>query len=155
MIRRDPERGPSRPEHVADVPRHGAARPPTSFGTRIVVSESGVILSPKYAPQMTAPAAAASESPITCAIPTNATPSVPAVVHELPVTIPTIAQIAAVAKKKIVRVEQLDAVVDDRRDRAGHVPGADQRADGEQDEDRARPPSSPRRPPPRPRPSTV
>ncbi len=69
---------------------------PTSFGTRIVVSESGVILSPKYAPQMTAPAAVASESPITFDIPTNATPSVPAVVHELPVTMPTTAQIAAV-----------------------------------------------------------
>jgi hypothetical protein len=45
---------------------------------------------------MTAPAAAASESPITFAIATKATPSVPAVVHELPVTIPTTAQIAAV-----------------------------------------------------------
>ena len=86
---------------------------------------------------MTAPAAAASERPITFAIPTNATPSVPAVVHELPVTIPTIAQIAAVARKKIARIEQPDAVVDDRRDRARHVPGPDQRADGEQDEDRA------------------
>ena len=37
---------------------------------------------------------------MTFAMPTNATPSVPAVVHELPVTIPTIAQIAAVARKK-------------------------------------------------------
>ena len=35
------------------------------------------------------------------------------------------------------RVEQPHAVVDDGRDRAGHVPGADQRADREQDEDRA------------------
>ena len=49
---------------------------------------------------MTAPAAIAFETPITLAIPTNATPSVPAVVHELPVTMPTIAQIAAVARKK-------------------------------------------------------
>jgi hypothetical protein len=72
--------------------------PPTSCGTRIVVSESGVILSPKYAPQITAPAATCAGSPITLAIPTNATPSVPAVVHELPVTSPTIAQIAAVVK---------------------------------------------------------
>ena len=48
---------------------------------------------------MTAPAAIACETPITLAIPTNATPSVPAVVHELPVTMPTIAQIAAVARK--------------------------------------------------------
>jgi hypothetical protein len=70
--------------------------PPTSFGTRIVVSERGVILSPKYAPQMTAPAAISSARPITLAMATNATPSVPAVVHELPVTMPTTAQIAAV-----------------------------------------------------------
>ena len=49
---------------------------------------------------MTAPAAISGETPITFAIPTKATPSVPAVVHELPVTIPTIAQIAAVARKK-------------------------------------------------------
>ncbi len=48
---------------------------------------------------MTAPAAASSERPITFAIPTNATPSVPAVVHELPVTIPTSAQMTAVARK--------------------------------------------------------
>ena len=51
---------------------------------------------------MTAPAAASSESPITFAIATNATPSVPAVVHELPVTMPTSAQIAAVARKKML-----------------------------------------------------
>ena len=75
---------------------------PTSFGTRIVVSDSGDILSPKYAPQITEPAAAACESPITFAIPTKATPSVPAVVHELPVTMPTSAQITAVATKKMV-----------------------------------------------------
>ena len=75
---------------------------PTSLGTRIVVSESGDILSPKYAPQMTAPAAAASERPMTFAMPTKATPSVPAVVQELPVTMPTIAQIAAVVTKKMV-----------------------------------------------------
>ena len=86
---------------------------------------------------MTAPAAAASERPITFAIPTNATPSVPAVVHELPVTIPTIAQIAAVARKKTFGLSSRIAVVDDGRDRARHVPRADQRADREQDEDRA------------------
>jgi hypothetical protein len=44
---------------------------------------------------MTAPAAISGASPRIFAIPTNATPSVPAVVHELPVIIPTIAQIAA------------------------------------------------------------
>ena len=73
--------------------------PPTIRGTRIVVSDSGVILSPKYAPQMTAPAAIGCDTPMTLAIPMNATPSVPAVVHELPVTMPTMAQIEAVARK--------------------------------------------------------
>src|SRR4029453_6683294 len=73
--------------------------PPTGFGPRMVVSESGVILSPKYAPQITAPAAAASDRPITVAIPTKATPRVPAVVQELPVTRPPTAQTAAVARK--------------------------------------------------------
>ena len=47
---------------------------------------------------MMAPAATASLSPSTWTIPMNATPSVPAVVHELPVTMPTSAQIAAAAK---------------------------------------------------------
>ncbi len=71
--------------------------PPTSLGTRIVVSDSGVILSPKYAPQITAPAATFSDRPRTFAMPTNATPRVPAVVHELPVIMPTSAQMAAEA----------------------------------------------------------
>ena len=48
---------------------------------------------------MTAPAAISGETPMSFAIPTKATPSVPAVVHELPVTSPTIAQITAVARK--------------------------------------------------------
>ena len=38
----------------------------------------------------------------TSAMPTKATPSVPAVVHELPVTAPTTAQMIATATKKIV-----------------------------------------------------
>ena len=45
---------------------------------------------------MTAPAAVASESPITLLIPTKATPRVPAVVQELPVTMPTTAHTTAV-----------------------------------------------------------
>ena len=64
----------------------------------MVVSDRGVILSPKYAPQMTAPAATASSSPRTVLMPTNATPRVPAVVHELPVTMPTRAHTAAAVK---------------------------------------------------------
>jgi hypothetical protein len=47
---------------------------------------------------MTAPAAISSERPINLAMPTKATPSVPAVVQELPVTTPTTAQIAAVVR---------------------------------------------------------
>ena len=81
--------------------------PPTICGTRIVVSDSGVILSPKYAPQMIAPAAISFETPITPAMPTNATPSVPAVVHELPVTVPTMAQMTAVARKKMLGLSRL------------------------------------------------
>ena len=71
--------------------------PPTIDGTSTVVSESGDILSPMYPPEMTAPAAASGDTWSTGAIPTNATPSVPAVVHELPVTIPTTAQMIATA----------------------------------------------------------
>jgi hypothetical protein len=52
-------------------------------------------LSPKYAPPITAPAAIGSSRPSTLAIPTKATPRVPAVVQELPVTMPTRAQTAA------------------------------------------------------------
>ena len=85
---------------------------------------------------MTAPAAMASSRPITFAIPTNATPSVPTVVQELPVTIPTRAQTTAAVEVEPGRADQPDAVVDDGGDGPGHVPGADQRADGEQDEDR-------------------
>ncbi len=47
---------------------------------------------------MTAPAAIASSSPSTLLMPTNATPRVPAVVHELPVTMPTSAHTAAAVK---------------------------------------------------------
>jgi hypothetical protein len=64
-------------------------------------------LSPKYEPQMTAPAAIGFETPITPAIPMKATPSVPAVVHELPVTVPTTAQITAVARKETLGLSSL------------------------------------------------
>ena len=46
---------------------------------------------------MTAPAAIVVDMPRIGAIPTKATPSVPAVVHELPVTAPTTAQMSATA----------------------------------------------------------
>jgi len=42
------------------------------------------------------------ETPITFDMATNATPSVPAVVHELPVAMPTSAQTMAVVMKKML-----------------------------------------------------
>src|SRR6516164_20674 len=75
--------------------------PPTRLGTRIVVSDNGDILSPMYAPEMTAPAVIAVDIFSTGAMPTNATPSVAAVVQELPVTAPTSAQMTAMIAKKI------------------------------------------------------
>ena len=71
--------------------------PPTIDGTRTVVSEIGVILSPKYAPEMTAPAAITGSAPRIGARATNATPRVAAVVHELPMASPTSPHTIAVA----------------------------------------------------------
>ena len=71
--------------------------PPTMDGTRTVVSETGVILSPKYAPEMTAPAVMAGSAPSSGASATKATPSVAAVVQELPMASPTRPQTIAVA----------------------------------------------------------
>src|SRR5690606_22294449 len=73
---------------------------PATAGARLVVSDSGDILSPKYAPEMTAPAAIAGDRESPIATPISATPSVPAVVHELPVASAEIAQIRHVATKK-------------------------------------------------------
>lgn len=61
----------------------------TTAGAKFVVSDSGDILSPKQAPQMTAPAANAGETPVVAAIPIKATPTVLTVVNELPVNIDT------------------------------------------------------------------
>ena len=136
MTRLMPSAGPA-VQNMLRMCWHGRARRRRGSGTRIVVSESGVILSPKYAPQITAPAAAASDD-----------------AHHLRHADERHAERAGRRpraagdhpderadrrgrEEEHVRVEQLDAVVDDGRDRAGHVPGADQRADREQDEDRA------------------
>src|SRR4051795_5975470 len=70
---------------------------PTIDGVRTVVSETGVILSPKYAPEMTAPAVMAGSAPMSGAIATNATPGVAAVVQELPMARPTTPQMMTVA----------------------------------------------------------
>ena len=86
---------------------------------------------------MIAPAAMVVDRPRIGAMPMKATPSVPAVVHELPVTAPTTAQISGDGGVEDRRLEDRDPVGHDGRDRAGHVPGADQRPDGQEDEERA------------------
>ena len=53
-----------------------------------MVSETGLILSPKYAPEITAPAVITGEAPTSGARAMNATPSVATVVHELPMASP-------------------------------------------------------------------
>ena len=65
---------------------------PATAGARLVVSDRADILSPKYAPEMMAPAARPRFSPCAVAMPTSAMPMVPAVVHELPVATETNAQ---------------------------------------------------------------
>ena len=57
---------------------------PTVSEARLVVSESGDILSPKKAPEMIAPAVMASDKSKAPAIPIKATPIVADVVKELP-----------------------------------------------------------------------
>jgi len=60
---------------------------------RFVESESGDILSPKIAPETTAPAVIAAGMPNPYPMPMNATPKVAPVVHELPVATDEMAQI--------------------------------------------------------------
>ena len=69
---------------------------------RIVVSDKGDILSPKYAPEMIAPAIHPSSKPCAFPIPINAIPMVAIVVHELPVITEINAQMMQVdARKKL------------------------------------------------------
>ena len=75
---------------------------PAIAGARFVVSDKGDILSPKYAPEITAPAAIPEGIPMVFPIPINATPTVAAVVHELPVAIEIMAQTIHEATKKKV-----------------------------------------------------
>ena len=58
---------------------------PATAGARFVVSDSGDILSPKYAPDTTAPADIADGNPRAVPIPMIATPMEPAVDHDEPV----------------------------------------------------------------------
>jgi len=66
----------------------------------MVVSLSGDILSPKYAPEIIAPAIQASEKPSALPIPKTAIPIVATVVHELPVISETAAHIKQQAGRK-------------------------------------------------------
>mgnify|MGYP000757782861 FL=1 len=68
----------------------------------IVVSDSGEILSPKYAPEIIAPAIHPSLNPCALPIPISAIPIVAIVVHELPVMTEISAQMIQVdARKKL------------------------------------------------------
>src|SRR5699024_3332268 len=72
----------------------------TIIDAKLVVSESGDILSPKNAPDTTAPAVISTDKPSAELTLTNATPSVAAVVSELPMLIPIIAvTMKTIAKK--------------------------------------------------------
>jgi len=73
---------------------------PAAAAARFAESESGDDLSPKYAPEITAPAAMAGSSPMLAAMPMKPTPIVPTTVHELPMLAATTAQIAQAVTKK-------------------------------------------------------
>ena len=70
---------------------------PAMAGARFVVSERGDILSPKYAPEMIAPAARGSGISSPIAMPMRATPIVPAVPQDVPVATEVMEQIRRVA----------------------------------------------------------
>ena len=65
---------------------------PVTDEARTVVSERGDILSPKYAPEMIAPATIPASKPCALPMPISAKPIVAIVVQELPLIIETIAQ---------------------------------------------------------------
>ena len=66
----------------------------------IVVSDSGEILSPKYAPEIIDPAIHPSLNPCALPIPISAIPIVAIVVHELPVMTEISAQMIQVDARK-------------------------------------------------------
>ena len=74
---------------------------PADDEARTVVSESGDTLSPKYAPEIMAPATNPGSYPWAVPIPIRATPIVAIVVHELPVITAITALIIHEAKRKI------------------------------------------------------
>ena len=74
---------------------------PAIAGARFVVSERGDILSPKYEPEIIAPAAIGAGIPSPVATPISATPIVPAVPHEVPVAREVIEHIITAATRNI------------------------------------------------------
>ena len=74
---------------------------PHIAGAKFVVSERGDILSPKYAPEIIAPAVSPAEIPNAVPIASSAIPIVAMVDQELQVARDTIAQIMQEAKRKI------------------------------------------------------
>ena len=75
---------------------------PAIAGARFVVSESGDILSPKYAPHMTAPAVGPTGMPSPAPMPMRASPMVPIVPQEVPVASAVIEHIRTAATRKIL-----------------------------------------------------
>ena len=73
---------------------------PAIAAAKLVVSESGDNLSPKYAPEIIAPAVIACGASSAVPIPISATPTVATVDQELPVATETIEQITTLAIKK-------------------------------------------------------
>ena len=74
---------------------------PAMADARLVVSDKGDILSPKYAPEITAPATTPGGKPIAFPIPTNAIPTVADVVQLLPVATEITEQITTVDGRKM------------------------------------------------------
>ena len=74
---------------------------PEIADAKFVVSLSGDSLSPKYAPEITAPAIIPAGIPNAVPIPTSAIPTVAEVVHELPVAIEIMAAIITDAGKNM------------------------------------------------------
>jgi len=66
---------------------------PAARGARLVVSDRGDILSPKYEPPTTAPAVMGRESPSPWAMMTRTTPMVPMDPQDVPVQVDITAQI--------------------------------------------------------------
>ena len=75
---------------------------PAIAGARLVVSDSGDILSPKYAPDTIAPAVIAGGNPNAAPTPISATPMEPAVDHEEPVARDTMLHSRQAVTKKIL-----------------------------------------------------